>query len=165
MKGLLIVIVIVGIIIGGGIYYALTTGFNNPFTPQAIVQAPLTSTPTPRPPEDTKLQDEAKKREELLGRLRTRFFEEGISVSANVVDVFDGVGFTITDDEGTTLFIEWDKTLPKEGEKVVVKGTVKKVSEELPALKRKPGFTPELESFLKTKNIFIKATDVTLKLQ
>lgn len=153
-----ILLVIIGLLALGGFFWAWNSGFQ---PPQSNIQPP---SPAPTVPEINSLSEQPATQldEETLNRLRTRLFEEGVTVSAKVVRVLSGSGFIVSDDKGNSLFVHWRGDPPLQDQMVSVMGVVVRISDdEIAGLREDPAFTTEVENALRSQPFFIEAEEIT----
>lgn len=159
-----IIILVVGLIAGATIFYGLAGGtdlmmwFKAPQTQEASFSTPSFPQSTPQTPQATAPDEQALK--DNLEKLRSRLYQEGVTISAVVDEVFPGKGFIVKDDEEVRLFVYWTQVPPAIGEKVTLKGTIGRVIEQDEEFKQNVASPAELAQFLKGQQIFIQAREV-----
>lgn len=152
----IIIAFIVGIIIGGGATFGVISISGNKVAkvnapPQIAKSVPSTS---PLPSQETQMQQN-------LEKLRSELYQQGITVSAKVDKVYQGVGFILLDNTGVRLFVHWTKDNVTQGQTVSAKGTIKQLSTSWDEIKKDPGYNQDLDTFLKEQKIFIEAQNIT----
>lgn len=145
-----IAVLVIGLIIGALVIYGLVTGFRGQI-PGTDVQLPEVSQ-TPAEPGQTIPQAEED--------LQRRLFEEGVTTTATVDQVYPGIGFILEDVSGERLFVHWAGTAPQEGGEISVRGTVSRLTGQ-EEFRNDPQFTSELDNFLQDQTIYIEAQTVS----
>lgn len=147
-----------GIVLGTLILYVLIFGISiRPLETKKEITVKVT--PKTEMPKET--PQNAKERKEILERLRTRLYQQGITVKVSVDKVYPGTGFIVVDDTGASLFIRWKEKAPATGEIVNIKGIIKRLNEQ-ETFRNEPGFTQELSDFLRDQSIYIEASEVII---
>ncbi len=149
----LIVVFALGIVVGAGGLYAyaayqaqhlLSTGKTTLNTsPSTQNMTPAVTTPPG-----------------AAGNLQQRLFQQGITITDTVTAVYPGLGFMIKDTNGTQMFVLWKGTAPVVGEQVKVEGPLASAKQDMSTLQSLPGFTSQLQSFLQSQPVYLKATQV-----
>ncbi|OGH12033.1 MAG: hypothetical protein A2857_03480 [Candidatus Levybacteria bacterium RIFCSPHIGHO2_01_FULL_36_15] len=154
--------ILIGIVIGAGILYGVVFGLKiklpsststAPSSPPPLQATRVSPTVSPTPtPESSK---------ENVDKLKTQLYQEGITISSKVNSVYPGIGFVLSDPTGVKLFTHWTGNSPIVGQTIALKGTIKKVSENIDNLKKEQGYTQTLDNFLKDQSIYIEASSLT----
>lgn len=168
-----ITIFLSGTALGAAVIFGIIFGFKPQFIypqtqippPSQIAQMPETApSPTPEetaPPPPSPLDQ--RNTQEALEKLKKQLYEEGINISATVDRVFPGAGFIAKDEQGVKLFVYWPQTPPPtQGATISLQGTLGRVAEGKEMLQKEPGFTADLDQFLRDQTIFIRAQEVQL---
>lgn len=153
-----IAIFLIGGVVGAAVLYGIATGVVSQFRGENGTP-PVSPTPQSQNPQETPEVVQRFNRDQIE-KLRSQLFEEGIEITAKVDKVFPDTGFIIEDNAGVKLFARWKETAPSEGQSISIKGTIKRFSNETEGFKNEPGFTGELENFLKDQTIFIETQEV-----
>lgn len=152
--------IIGGVLVGVLVFLGTTVGFDQFLARRSKTQVAIEPLPSPSIPatEQPKQATQEASASSQIERLRQLLYKDGVTIEANVDQVYPGLGFTIVDDTGTKLFTNAAQISVKAGQKITLKGTVEKLTpEKIATFKKAPSFTPQLETFLKGQRVYIEA--------